>query len=212
MNYKKVAVAAIIVVGAGIAAIKGTPVPYGNPADFYQAEKLTVNEHGWSWAKRYDIEVDGKKVAEVSGKMVEVFGDVFTLKTIDGKVLAQEKEDKRFLSLTRAASCYDSQGNLMGYIGEEVLSNLFSMSYVFHFYDKDKNELGTSKKLGKSAFNWHTMQDNERNVDYGIDKKLTTGIWGDKYIVTINDRESAIPREMAVLMTCIEDVIGDSHD
>lgn len=178
------------------------------------ASKIEVKEKVISIGKHYDLYVDGEKVAEVTGKAIEILGDVFTLKTVDGKVLASEKESKRFLRLSRAAICYDGDGSVTGYIGEEKLKDLFSWSYVFHFYDANKKEIGKSKKLGKSSLGRHKLYDNQGNADYDIDKRfravgLVTS--ADKYILTRIDFESSIPLEYAIFITCIEDAIADAN-
>lgn len=173
------------------------------------ASQIKIQEKLFSWAKHYDIYVEGEKVAEVTGKAIEFWGDVFTLKTADDKILASEKECKRFLELNRAAICYDGQGNVTGYLGEDRIRELFSLSYVFHFYDTNKIEVGKSKKLGKTALNIHKLYDNEGNVDYEIDKKFA--FFADKYVLTRRDFESSIPLEHAVFIVCIEDAIADAH-
>ena len=121
------------------------------------AKVITIKERVLNMGRDYDVFAGDEKVATVSGKDIRlapgVVGDVFKLKTKDGKLLAYEQEHKKFLKLNRVASCYDSEGNLMGYFGEEKIRDLFSFSYVFHFYDAEKNEIGKSKKLGKSALN-----------------------------------------------------------
>lgn len=177
------------------------------------ASQITIIEKVASMSKHYDLYVDGKKVGEVTGKLVTSFGDVFTLKTVDGKRLAYEEECKRWLKLNRAAICHSGNGAISGYIGEES-SDFFSWSYVFHFYDENKTEVGTSKKLGKSTWNKHKLYDNRGNEDYDIDKKFrVAGLISDadKYVLTVLDRESEIPLEYAIFIVCIEDAIADAH-
>ena len=174
------------------------------------ASQITIEERVLNIGKDYNIIVGREKVASVSGKDINVIGgDVFTLTTVDGQVLASEKEHTRFLSLSRTASCYDAQGKLTGYIGEEKLKDFFSLSYVFHFYDANKQDLGTSRKLGKSSFNRHNLYDAQGNADYNIDKHFS--LIGDTYTLTVLDKTSAIPLTSAIFMVCIEDAIGDSH-
>ena len=174
------------------------------------ATTITIKEKMLSWGKHYDILVEDKVVATVTGKSVRIIsGDVFTMKTKDGKVLASEKECKRFFKLDRSAICYDAKGNVTGYLGQESIKDFFSLSYVFHFYDADKNEIGKSKKLGKSSLNKHKLYDSSGNEDFDIDKKFQLG--GDKYILTRKDFESSIPLEYAIFIVCIEDAIGDAN-
>jgi hypothetical protein len=124
------------------------------------AKKIVISEHTISMGKDYDILVDGKKVATVTGKNVRVFGgDVFTLTTADGSTLAYEKENKRFLSFDRAATIYDAGGNVTGYLAEKKFKSMFSLSYIFYFYDQNKKEIGKSAKLsnsslGKQFYSW----------------------------------------------------------
>jgi len=168
-------------------------------------EKMITAEGG-----HYDIYVNGVRVAAVSGKVFKnLLGEnTFTLTTVDGKKLAYEKEIKRVLRWSRGAECFDGTGRIMGYFGEEKLKDLFHWGYIFHFYDSGKKELGVSEKIGKSNWNYHTLQDSQGNVDYVIDKK---GVVKDKYTLLIKDRESTIPLEFAIFIVCIEDIIADSN-
>ena len=190
----------------------GSPENAKNPEQqLRSALEVKIEERVINLGKDYDILVRGQKVATVSGKNVRIMsGDVFTLTTVDGKVLASEKEHKSFFALNRAASCYDSKGELTGYLGEERFKDFLFLSYTFHFYDADKKEIGTSKKLGKSALNSHNLYDGAGNVDYTIDKHFS--LVGDSYTLKILDHESAIPLTSAIFMVCIEDAIGDAHD
>jgi prepilin-type N-terminal cleavage/methylation domain-containing protein len=173
------------------------------------ASSIEIIEKAISAGAHYDIFVDGEKVAQVTGKVITTFGNVFTLTTCDGKKLAYEEEAKRIFSWSRSAQCFDGAGRVTGYLGEEKLNDLFSWGYIFHFYDASKTEIGASKKIGKSIWNYHQLYDKDSNADYTIDKqfKLTS----DKYALTVLDRESSIPLEYAIFIVCIEDIIGDSN-
>ncbi|MDP3026591.1 MAG: prepilin-type N-terminal cleavage/methylation domain-containing protein [Nanoarchaeota archaeon] len=194
-----------------------SPISLAGPSIYEKklrgASQIEIQEKTFHLEKYYEVYVEGEKVAQVTGKKVRfVGGDVFTLTASDGKVLASEEECKRFFRLSRAAICYDGSKKLTGYIGEESIKDFFSLSYVFHFYDSNKNEIGKSKKLGKSVWNRHKLYDTEGNEDYDIDKKLGSLITGaDRYILTRLDFESSIPLEYAVFIACIEDAIADAH-
>ncbi len=174
------------------------------------ASSIVIDED-MGFGKNYSILVGGKKVASVRGKAVRMWGgDVFTLTTVDGKVLGYEREHKRrFFKLNRAASVYDANDKLQGYFGEEKFRDGFRWGYIFHFYDEKKQEIGESDKRGKSAWNRHKLKDEQGNIDYDINKHATLG--NDKYTLTVKDKKSAIPVEFAILMTCVEDVIGDNN-
>jgi len=181
-----------------------------------EADEIIIQEHVANIGKDYDIYVKGERVATVSGKNAKLWGDVFTLKTVDGKVLGSEKEHKRILGWNRTAAFYDPNGKLNGFLGEEKVSDMFTLGYIFHFRDENKNKLGKSQKIGKSAINLHYLYDNQGNTDYSIDKKFTVAgslsAKGDKYVLMVKDRESSIPLEHAIFLTCIEDAIADSND
>ena len=187
------------------------PSPYEDK--LMGAKEIEIREKTLHLGKYYEVYVNGVKVATVTGKKIKGFtGDVFTLTTTDNKILGSEKECKRFLKLNRAAICYDGNKKITGYIGEERLRDLLSWSYVFHFYDSNKHEIGKSKKLGKSIWNRHKLYDNQDNEDYDIDKKIGSLVSGaDKYILTRLDFESSIPLEYAIFIVCIEDAIADAH-
>ncbi len=180
------------------------------------ASEITVDERSMSVGKHYNILADGKKVATVTGKSTHALtgsfvGDVFTLKSLDGRVLASEKEEKRYLRYDRAATVYDGQGKVTGYIAEEQFEDLFSFGYIFHFYDANDREVGKSQKIGKSSLNHHSIMDRKGKTDYSVDKKFVVTP-GDTYELQVKDRESEVPLEHAILLVCIEDAIGDASE
>ena len=176
-----------------------------------EATEITISEKALSVGKKYDIYVDGYRVAKVSGKSVKVFGDVFELETADGKLLASEKEHKRMgFKVTRLASVYDGNDNLMGYIGEEKLTKFFSVGYTFHFYGPDKNQIGVSDQVNNILrMKQNRFYDNSGNQDYFVQKQRA---FKDTYKLSIQDWESEIPLEMAIFMVCIEDAIQDAAE
>lgn len=201
--------------------VQEQPTPTSKPApqkpkqNSYEQKLRTASsiiiDEDMGFGKNYSILVGGKKVASVTGKAVRMWGgDVFTLTTADGKVLGYEKEHKRrFFKLNRVASVYDSKDQLQGYFGEEKFRDGFKWGYRFHFYNGSKQEIGESDKRGKASWNRHKLKDEQGNVDYDIDRHATIG--NDKYTLTVMDKKSAIPLEFAILMTCVEDVIGDNN-
>jgi len=194
---------------------KSAPVPSGQPSNYadtiHSARHFVIEEEVVNVGKDYDISVNGKQVATISGKNFRgpFSGDAFVLKTLDGKVLATEKEEKRWLRLNRAASIYDGQGSLTGYLGEEVWNDLFSAGYIFHFYGPQKTEQGASQKIGRGAIDWHEIKDGQGRVVYEIDHKFS--LIGDEYTLTVKNPSTAIPIEHALFLVCIEDAIKDAH-
>lgn len=173
------------------------------------ATTIDIKEYTFSMGKDYDILADGVKVATVSGKDLRLFeGDVFVLKDLNGKVLAYEEEQVEFFQLDRAAVVYDANDNVSGYLGEDRISNLFSLSYIFYFYDANKNEIGKSDKFTNSCLGTHKIYNASGTEAYDVNKHLTLG--GDHYTITVTDPKTPINRYKAILLVCIEDAIGDA--
>ncbi len=173
------------------------------------AKQITISAKSLHTCQYYDINVNNVTVATVEGKTIHYFGDTFELKTIDDKLLASEKEGKSFLQFSRSATFYDKNGNVVGYLGEEPMNDSLSWGYIFHFYDQNKNEIGSSQKIGKSVFNFHKLYDAAGNEDYDIEKKFTLG--KATYVLTVEDSKSEISLVQAILLTCIENAIEEAH-
>lgn len=174
------------------------------------AKKIEIKESFISLGKKYKLYVDGKEVGVVTGKLINAFGDVFTLKDESGNVLAKEEQIKRWhLKFDRSAVVYGGDDNVTGYIGEEALTKIFSIGYFFHFFDKNKKEIGTSDQVNFSLFKKNIFKDSEDNTAYKVNKKFT--LLTDSYELNILD-SSKIPLYQAIFMVCIEDAIKDSKE
>lgn len=81
------------------------------------ANSVTIKENIISLNKSYDVYIDGKKIANVSGKYISLTGDVFTLKDNSGNTLMSEKQIKRWgIKLNRVAQIYDAKGNTVRFL------------------------------------------------------------------------------------------------
>ena len=182
------------------------------------AKTIEVNERSLSWkglfaSKHYRIFADDRYVGDVTGKFITSFGDRFEFRTSDGTLLEYEKESKRVfrLSLNRHADCYDAQDSLVGSIGEEKIKDFLSVDYILHIYDAHDVPVGVSEKFTNSAIiGSHALFGNTGNKEYAINRNFVLTP-GDTYDIAVVDPNSEIPRTRAVLLTCIEDAIGDAH-
>lgn len=174
------------------------------------AKTIRIQEGVFSIGKHYDIEVDGEVVATVEGKFLNGFGDTFTLKDKDGKFLVKESQIKRWgFKSTRGAVIKDAKDNTLGYIGEEIFDKLFSIGYVFHFYDKNEKEIGKSDQLNFKLFKEYKYYDMDENTDYLVKENLD--LIKNSFTITIKDKKE-IPLYNAILMVCIQDAIYDSKN
>ncbi|MDP2908020.1 MAG: hypothetical protein Q8O03_08875 [Nanoarchaeota archaeon] len=172
------------------------------------AKEIEISERIFNIGKDYDLYADGSKVGRLYGKDIKLWADEFKLETEDGKLLASEKEHKRILRLTRCAAVYNKHGELIGYIGEETKTKLFSIGYFFHFYDANKNQIGTSDEVNFSILKKNNFYDNKGNLDYIVKKSFNP--LKDVYTLEVKDQKSEIPLEVAIFMVCIEDAIYDA--
>ncbi len=176
-----------------------------------EAKNIRIEERVITINKEYDVIVDGRTVATVSGKYVNITGDVFELKDSRGDLLAKEKQIKRWgVRLNRLAEVSDSSGNITGYIGEDVISDLFSISkYKFHFYDSNKNEYASTKEQVLSLFYEFKIYDNNDDEVYLVEEEFS--MFGDVYNIT-KIKDSDVSAENAIFLTCIVDAIRDKND
>jgi len=172
------------------------------------AKEIEISEKVFCIGKDYDLYADGEKVGRLYGKDIKLWVDEFKLELQDGTLFASEKEDKRILRLTRCAAVYNRHGELIGYIGEETKTKLFSIGYFFHFYDANKNPLGTSDEVNFSILKKNNFYDTKGNLDYVVKKNFNPV--KDVYTLEVKDPKSEIPLEMAIFMVCIEDAIYDA--
>ena len=164
-----------------------------------------------SFKKAYDIYVSGERIGTVSGKYVNITGDVFTFTDANGNEIAKEKQIKRWgIKLNRLARLMDPEGNATGYIGEEFFTDLLSLSkYNFHIYDEEKNELGyTKEKILSLFYEFNIYNSISDEILFKISKKLDIV---DSYEI-VKQKESDISMKDVVFLTCIVDAIEDSAE
>ncbi len=176
-----------------------------------EAKKVSIQEEIISINKEYNVYIDGKHVATVSGKYINVTGDVFKLEDSNGNLIAQEKQIKRWgVKLNRLAKVMDKNENVTGYIGEDVIKDFFSVSkYKFHFYDKDKNEYAYTKEKILSLLYEFQVYNNEDEEIYNVSKNFD--LISDSYTIT-KIKDSNVNMEDVIFLTCIVDAIRDSEE
>lgn len=168
------------------------------------ADEIVIKERNFAFNKSYQVFVNDEYIANVTGKYINVTGEVLSLKNISGDLIAKEKQIKRWgIKLNRLAEVYDNEENVTGYIGEEKIKDIFRIGYYFHFYDKDKNEIGTSDQVF-SLLKKDVFYNEDKEEIYIVNK--TFHLLKDCYTIHVKDTGEVLP-EMAIFMTCIEDSI-----
>lgn len=190
-------------------------VSNGNPNKNYSdviddANKITIKEKVMSLAKAYEVYVDGEKVATVKGKIVNNFGDVFTVTDSNGNFLIKERQIKRWgVKFNRAAEITNQDDEVIGYIAEETFTKLFNGGYYFHFLDANKEEIGISDQIALSLLNKYKYYDKSDNQEYQVDGKFSLV---DTYTIKKLVAEPKVPPLHAILMVCIQDAIHDADN
>lgn len=157
----------------------------------------------------YDVYIDNVKIGNVSGKFINVTGDTFTFKNINGEILSKEKQIKRWgVKLNRSAEICNEDDEIVGYIGEEKIKDLLKWGYRFYFYDKDKIEIAYTKEIFFSLLPKYEI--------YNLDDELVCTInaqfsINNKYEITIEENNH-LPKDQIIFFTCIIDAIKTSDD
>lgn len=177
-------------------------------SELNKAKEITVKEKFISFGAGYDIYADDKHVGEIQGKYINITGDVFELRDLNGNVVKSEKQIKRWnLKLNRMAEVYDKDKNVSGYIGEEKIKDMFDWGYKFHFYDKNKNEIGYTDQQIFSLTKTYKVYDLDKNLDYEIEGDFFT--LKPSFEIDVHDN-SNIPVEDVVFYTAIQNEIAKS--
>lgn len=202
------------VVGCGTPPPK-QPQPPKQTSEYYKnklmnATNIVVNSEAFSLGKSFSILVDNEEVATVKGELFH-FGDTFTMKDPNGKFIMREKEVPTIFNLDRCAIIEDEENNVMGYIGDECLNQLFSIGWQFYFYDKDKVKIGNSSQVNLTKmFKENNIYNKDNEQIYQVDADFI--LIGDRYNLKVFKKDKDIPVINEIFMICIEEAIHNSKN
>lgn len=104
-----------------------TATPTTNVADsqaaldaINNANEITATKSLLSWGDEWVIEADGNKVGTVTGQVIYTIGDVYSLTTTSGNLVASETEE--LSAITHTATLYDWNNKPTGTLEERVLA------------------------------------------------------------------------------------------
>lgn len=177
------------------------------------ADVIKVRKSGLGsfFGNKYIVSVDGEEVATVSGKYIKITGDVFTLRSTNGDVMSKEKQMKRWnIKFNRSARIYDHDNQTTGYINEEVFKDYFNIGYKFHFYNKDKKEVGyTQQKIFTLTLD-NNVYDEKDRIAYEIKGNLINFV-DTEFTIYVKDKESSVDVESVIFFTAIVNEIAKSE-
>lgn len=84
------------------------------------AREITATKSLISWGDEWVIEVDGQQVGTVTGQAIYAIGDVYSLTTASGNLVASETEELN--AITHTATLYDWNNKETGRLEERVLA------------------------------------------------------------------------------------------
>lgn len=182
---------------------------------FYEIEnneEFIIKERIFSLGKCYDVFVvkENKqvKIGEIRGKVIRLFGDVFTFYDNNNNVVAYEEEVFKLFKITRTAKVYTADGTLTGYIGEDTFTKFFDPGYYFNYYDANKNEIGHSDQKVLSLFKKNGIYNMDGEKEYNINEQFN--LIRDVYKITSVENPS-VPKVYVLFSACIEDAIRDKE-
>ncbi len=110
-----------------------------------KASTITVKKSWFSFNKSYKVYVDDELVGKIEGLYFNIFGERLVLKDLDGDVYGSEQQIKRWnININRLAQVYNGADDTVGFIGEQVIRDMFRYGKTFHFYDVHQNEIAVS--------------------------------------------------------------------
>ena len=159
-----VAALALAVTAAGCANTP-TATPTADTADsqaaldaLNNASEITATKSLFSWGDEWVIEADGNKVGTVTGQAIYSIGDVYSLVTTSGNLVASESE--KFQPITHAATLYDWNNQETGRLEERFVALTPTVDIIHTTSSGSDETVGTSTTAFASLTHQTTITDN----------------------------------------------------
>lgn len=173
-----VATLALAVTVAGCANTP-TATPTADTADsqaaldaLNNANEITATKSLFSWGDEWTIAADGQQVGTVTGQALYAIGDVYSLTTASGNLVASESEELK--AITHEATLYDRNNQPTGKLEERILT-LTPTVDIIHTTSNGSNEtVGTSTTDFASFTNQTTITDNAGTVAWNTERHAFT--------------------------------------
>lgn len=156
-----------------------TATPTANVADsqaaldtINNANKITATKSLFSWGDEWVIEADGNKVGTVTGQAIYAIGDVYSLTTVSGNLVASETEELN--AITHTATLYDWNNNPTGTLEERVLALMPTVDIHHTTSNGSDNITGTATTVFASLTHQTTIADNTGIVAWNTERHAFT--------------------------------------
>lgn len=136
------------------------------------ANEITATKSLLSWGDEWVIEADGQQVGTVTGQVLYAIGDVYSLTTMNGNLVASETEE--LSTITHTATLYDWNNKPTGTLEERILT-LTPTVDIIHTTSNGSNEtVGTSTTDFASFTHQTTITDNAGTVAWNTERHAFT--------------------------------------
>lgn len=129
ITHRVATLVAALALAATAAGCANTPTatPTANVADsqaaldaINNASEITATKSLFSWGDEWTIAADGQQVGTVTGQAIYAIGDVYSLTTMNGNLVASETEELN--AITHTATLYDWNNQPTGTLEERALA------------------------------------------------------------------------------------------
>lgn len=172
-----VAALALAATAAGCANTP-TATPTANIADsqaaldaLNNAREITATKSLISWGDEWVIEVDGQQVGTVTGQAIYAIGDVYSLTTTSGNLVASETEELN--AITHTATLYDWNNQPNGTLEERFLA-LTPTVDIIHTNGGGNETVGTATTDFISLTHQTTITDNTGTQAWNTERHAFT--------------------------------------
>lgn len=122
------------------------------------ASEITATKSLLSWGDEWVIEADGQQVGTVTGQVIYTIGDVYSLTTTSGNLVASETEE--LSTITHTATLYDWGNQPTGTLEERALTLMPTVDIHHPDANGSDNITGTATTVFASLTQQITIADN----------------------------------------------------
>lgn len=165
------------------------------------ADEIRLNQHFKIGNQSWTVKAGDTDVAKVEGVYMKALGDVLTVMTPSGGVLASEEQD--ILNLAKTAKFYDANGNKEGVLKKKILSLLAE----YRLTDENGNEKAKLDQKFGLLFKGEIKDKNNKTVwKFDSDLGLTA-----KINLKRVERDTAVTAEDAIRMVIVAAVVNQAE-
>lgn len=136
------------------------------------AHEITATKSLLSWGDEWVIEADGNKVGTVTGQAIYTIGDVYSLTTTSGNLVASETEELN--AITHTATLYDWNNQPTGTLEERALTLMPTVDIHHTNANGSDNITGTATTVFASLTHQTTITDNTGAVAWETERHAFT--------------------------------------